>query len=343
VPSAPFVVPPLLLAALLLISGAAKLRDPADTRSVFTQLQLPAFLNRIKAAELLPFGELLLAGALLLLPGVWYLLATTVAFALFVVYLVVVVRALGFGYALTCGCFGKLGLGWITRQTAIRNAILVAVALIAWLDGWRRDGVVSRVAHLGDGWLWLTATLLAMLTTAFVVREGKPPPYVPPPPGNDYQALPVPYTLVDGPGGPRTLWQLTDEAARMLVFWNPIDADTAVVADRLPEWQRALAPVRVHLVARSEWSQAVAVRPDLADDLLGDPEGQTRQWLRAGMPGAVILGTDRLLAGGPAQGLEEIEELVEAAAEEVRASSVTPDGVLPSSADAVPDPVDQPQ
>ena len=330
VPSAPFVVPPLLLAALLLISAVAKIRDPGDTASVFSKLRLPRFLTTVRAPLLLPYGELAVAAMLLLLPGVWYLLAATLTLVLFAVYLVVVVRALGFGYSLLCGCFGQLGLGWITRQTAIRNGILLAIALVAWVDAWRRDGVLSRLQDLGDGWLWLAAVLLAMVTTAFVVREGKMPRYLPAPDEeNAYLAVPIPYAVLDGPEGPHTVWQLTDEAARLLVFWNPVDEETAGIADRLPVWQQMLDPVRVHLVTRSEWKQAVAVRPDLADHLLGDPDGHTRGRFSAAMPGAVLLGADRLLAGGPADGLAEIEELVEAAAEQLGAVAAAPVDQMP--------------
>jgi hypothetical protein len=60
----------------------------------------------------------------------------------------------------------------------------------------------------------------------------------------------------------------------------------------------------------------------VADRLLGDPDGDTALRLRVfSRPGAVLLGTDRLLAGGPVTGLAEIEELVDAAAEELRAAS----------------------
>ena len=61
-----------------------------------------------------------------------------------------------------------------------------------------------------------------------------------------------------------------------------------------------------------------------AEDLLGDPENEARSRLGLrSVPGAVLLGTDGLLAGGPATGLEEIEELVDAAAEEIEASMAT--------------------
>jgi hypothetical protein len=336
VPSAPFVVPPLLLVVILAISAVAKIRVPRDTASVFHKLRLPAFLSTVGAPRLLPYGELVVAAMLVLLPGGWYVVATTLALVLFAVYLVVVVRARGFGFPLLCGCFGKLGLGWITRQTVVRNAVLLAVAAIAWVDSWRGDGVLERLRGLGsDGW-WLAGVALAIVTTAFVVRDSKLPPFVPPEPGDDeYLPVATSYSVLDGPEGPRSVWQLSDAAARLLVFW---DADTddevgATLAERLPTWQEQLAPVRVHLVSPSEWAPAAARLPDLAEHLLGDPEGEAIARLGVpGTPGAVLLGTDRYLAGGPVVGLAEIEELVSAAAEEIRtAGAAEPDGATAQS------------
>ena len=326
VPSAPFVVPPLLLIAVLVVSGVAKLRVPADTASVFDKLRLPAFLDTLQAPRLLPYGELALAAMLLLLPDGWYVVATTLSLLLFSVYLVVVVRALGFGYPITCGCFGKLGLGWITRQTAVRNAVLLGVAAIAWVDSWRGEGVLQRLTDLGTDVWWLAGVVLAVVTTALVVRESKMPPLVSQP-TDEYVTRPIPYLVIDGPEGPGSLWRLSDTAARLLVFWDPTAEATAELPEILPEWRRQLAPVRIHLVTQSEWAQAADVRPDLAGDLLGDPEGEARKRLGVWtMPGAVILGTDRLLAGGPAEGIEEIEELVAAAAEELQAAAAVETG-----------------
>ena len=326
-PSTPFVVPPLLLIAVLAISGVAKLRVPDDTASVFRKLEVPDFLQRMQAPRLLPFGELVLAAMLFFLPSAWYAVATTLALSLFALYLVVVVRALGFGYPVLCGCFGRLGLGWITRQTVVRNSVLLAVAAVAWVDSWRGDAVLPRLADAGsDGWWWLAAAGLAILTTALVVRPGRMPSGLPAPENDEYVARPVPYLVVDGPQGPGSLWRLSDEAARLLVFWDPTAEATATLPDRLPEWRRMLAPVQVHLVTQSEWAQAAAVVPHLSADLLGDPGGEGRKRLGLWtMPGAVLIGTDRLLAGGPATGVEEIEELVEAAAEELHADAVEPD------------------
>jgi hypothetical protein len=90
VPSAPFVVPPLLLVAVLAVSAVAKLRDPRDTRSVFDQLRIPRFLTRLRAPLLLPYGELVVAAGLMVLPGGWYVVAATLALLLFTGYVVVV-------------------------------------------------------------------------------------------------------------------------------------------------------------------------------------------------------------------------------------------------------------
>jgi hypothetical protein len=323
VPSAPFVVPPLLLIAVLLISAVAKLRDPRDTWSVFDKLELPRFLTTLRAPVLLPYGELAVAAALLLLPGGWYVVAASVTLLLFLAYVVVVARALTFGYPLLCGCFGQLGLGWITRQTLVRNLVLLAVAVMTFADSWRGDGVMQRLTGLGEDWWWLAGVLLAIVTTALVVREGKPPAYVPEEELSDtYVARPIPYGVLDGPGGPGSVWSLSDTAARLLVFGELTGQAGAELIDRLPLWVDQLAPVEVHLVAPGEWAELAVRHPEVADRLLGDPDGDTALRLRVfSHPGAVLLGTDRLLAGGPVQGVAAIDDLVEAAAEELRTAT----------------------
>jgi hypothetical protein len=327
VPSAPFVVPPLLLIAILLFSAVAKIRDPADTSAVFAKLDLPGFLVRFKAPALLPYGELAVAAMLLVLPDRWYVLAATLTLLLFLAYFAVVARALTFPYPVLCGCFGQLGLGWITRQTLIRNAVLLAIAAVTWVDSWRGDGVLPRLRDLGEGWWWLAGVAVAIVTTALVAREGKPPRYVSPQELSEtYIATPIPYGVLDGPDGVGSVWQLSDAAARLLVFYDPAEADADEVLERVRGWQGRLAPVQVHLVGPGEWSDLSAQHPEVADRLLGDPDGQTRLRLRVfDLPGAVLLGTDRHLAGGPSLGLAEIEELVEAAADEIRASIEHPD------------------
>jgi hypothetical protein len=323
VPSAPYVVPPLLLIAILLISAVAKIRDPGDTASVFDKLRLPSVLSTFRAPMLLPYGELAVAAALLFLPDGWYVVAASAALLLFLAYVVVVARALTFGYPLLCGCFGQLGLGWITRQTLVRNAVLLAVAMVTFTDSWRGEGVWQRLTGLGDDWWWLAGVLVAIVTTTLVVGEGKPPAYVPHQELSDaYVAAPIPYAVLDGPGGPGSVWSLADTAARLLVFGELTGQAGAELIGRLQRWGELLAPVEVHLVGSGEWAELASRHPEIADRLLGDPDGDTALRLRIfGQPGAVLLGTDRLLAGGPVTGIADIDDLVEAAAEQIEAAT----------------------
>jgi hypothetical protein len=329
VPSAPFVVPPLLLVVLLCISAVAKIRHPDDTASVFRQLELPEFLLRFRAPRLLPYGELVVAALLLTAPNGWYVVAAALALLLFLAFLLVVVRGLRLPGEIRCGCFGELGLGLITPQTVVRNAVLVAVATITFLDSFRGDGVLQRLTSFGDGWWWLAAVGVAMVATAFVAPSEREVPYLVTPgaslpaqePGG-YVAPQTPYVVLDSAEGLVSVWTLTDVAARLLIFCDPSSPDAAPLLDRLPGWSQALSPVVVHVVGGWDWARLGSRHPELAEWLMGDPVNEVRQ--RLGIKtttGAVLLGTDRFLAGGPVEGADEVEELVEAVVEQIRAAA----------------------
>jgi hypothetical protein len=315
VPSAPYVIPPLLLIATLLVSAVAKIRDPRDTSSVFLQLGLPRVLLRLRAPRLLPYGELVAAAALLLAPDHWYVLAAGATLLLFVAYFLVILRAVRLPYPVSCSCFGRLGLGEVTGRTLVRNGVLLALAVVTWADSWRGDGVAQRLGDLPGAVRWLAGLALAAVTVAFVVRVRRQPS----PPEDDaddaddaaYRPVPFPDGMLLGRDGPLAVWQLTDARARLLVFCDP-EQDGDLV-ERGSSWAAQLAPVRVHLVTERE----VAADGDL---ILCDPGSELRRRLGVASPGAVLLGTDRMLAGGPVAGADDIADLVEAVADELGAA-----------------------
>jgi hypothetical protein len=310
VPSAPYVVPPLLLIATLLASAVAKVRDPRDTSSVFLQLGLPRVLLRLRAPRLLPYGELALAAFLLLAPDSWYVAAASTTLLLFVAYFLVILRAVRLPYPVSCSCFGRLGLGEVTRWTLVRNGVLLALALVTWADSWRGDGVGQRLGDLGGVAWWLTGLALAAVAVAFVVRLERPTAPEAPDPAA-YRPVPFPDGVLHGPDGPVPVWQLSDARARFLVFCDPVrDPD---LADLATSWAALLAPVQVHVVT----DQQPVGDGDVGDRVLRDPGGELRQRLGVAAPGAVLLGTDRMLAGGPVAGTDEISDLVEAVAAEL--------------------------
>jgi hypothetical protein len=333
VPSTPFVVPPLLLIVLLLLSALAKVRHPSETRSVFRQLQLPDRFIELRLPLLLPYAELVLAAGLLLLPGGWYIVPATLAVPVFGAYVVVIWRALRFPYDVKCGCFGRLGLGEVTTLTLARNLVLLGVALITFADSWRRDGVLQRLRVLGDGWWWLAGVALAVVVTFLVAYGGKPEVYlpnagvrIPAKTERGYVAYPTPYVVFDGPDGLVSAWQLTDVAARMLVFAEPDDRGAERLLGQVRDWAERLRPVQLHVVGGRQWPLLATTHPELADLLLGDPDRAVQARFEIETRGAVLLGMDRFLAGGPANGDRDVERLVEAAIEELRESGVHPDG-----------------
>ncbi|MGA4507748.1 MauE/DoxX family redox-associated membrane protein [Propionibacteriaceae bacterium G1746] len=337
---------PLVIAAVLALSAAAKLRSPQPARDSFTSLRLPRWLTNSAAPAMLPWGELVLAVALLVLPGWWGVAAAVAALVLMLVYLVVIVRALGFDEPVECGCFGELGLGEVDRRTAWRNVLLVAFSAAALVTA-VTDGraVVVRWWQAGaDSWGWLLVAICVVALVVLVIGDGRQlrtaaaqvqgadtgdgEPL-------DYLRTPIPFAeALDAEGHPVHLRALAAQRAQLLIFLSTTCASCLRITEQLPEWVGVLEPF-------------VQVRPVFGGksnpDELGDP-GQTlaplvptaifdqpgvlaRTFQMPWMPSAVLLGADGMLAGGPANGEAEVVELVESVAEqisEVRASVANP-------------------
>ncbi len=226
---------------------------------------------------------------------------------------------------MTCGCFGELGLGEVTRRTLVRNLLLV---LLAGLAAWSATAGTSVAARLlaanGGTWAWLALVVLcgATLVATFGGTKGVP---APPDAGLDYERQPLPFaTLADEYGGTRTLHELTTDGAVLLLFLSPGCGSCRPIIERLPEWSAGLGPVGVRAVVAQSLDSAVAAAPELAGRVLRDEQGVTARIFRVGTPGAVLLGGDGLLAGGPVQGAEVLEFYEDIRAELVEAGAVEP-------------------
>ena len=167
---------PLTLAAVLVLSGLAKLPDPTSTRSMMTLLGLPRAVATTSVARLLPWAELTVA-ALLLTPWRWtFALGALGAALLFLVFWVLVARAMTFDPRPVCACFGKVGDHRITWRTVARNTILLALALmtvvLALLGG---TGTGLLAAFDSGDWAWLllavTATVFSWITGVVLVAS----------------------------------------------------------------------------------------------------------------------------------------------------------------------------
>lgn len=332
---APLLLPPLLAAILLVVSGVAKVRHPEETRSAFGQLRMPRALTDSPAPALLPWAEIALAVALLVTPAPFALVVSVLTLALFVTYLVVIVRALGFGYPVTCSCFGRLGLGEVTRRTALRNVLLVLVAALGVWSATADSSVAARLLNASaQTWVWLG--LVALTVTVVVVTFGgaKGDPLTREPvtgategdndEGADYERQPIPFAVLETEDGQTvTMHELTSSGAVLLLFLSPSCGSCLPVIERLPEWAAGLGPVSVRAVVWSPLDEAVAAQPHLAGRVLRDRDAITARIFRVGTPGAVLLGADGALAGGPVQGAEVLDFYEDVRAELVGAGVVT--------------------
>ena len=148
-----------------------------------------------------------------------------------------------------------------------------------------------------------------MLTRRSSSREGKLPP---PPPRRSRAgrrrtlARPIPYGVLDGPDGPGSPGGSPTPPRRLLVFWDPTDREAAATRrdPACPAWQRVLlAGAASHLVDARSGRRPSYLRPESGRGPPRRPRTEETR-LRLGvspMPGAVLLGTDRLLAGGPVE------------------------------------------
>lgn len=329
------VLAPLVLAAVLVLSGLAKMRDTTSTHSVLRLLRLPAPLTQRWVARALPWGELAVA-ALLLTPW-WpaYALGAAAALGLFVAFWVVVARAMTFDPRPTCGCFGRIGDHRINARTLWRNTLLVALALVAGWIALRRVAATSLVTDFaGNDWLWL---LLAVATATVAVlilgtsgmpspsrratrRQAGGPPHEHAGAGQgaedaqeelDYVRRPVPRGILIGRDGQAVELQTLPRArAQLLILVNCWCGPTHAALDRLPAWREQLPELDVQMVfGPRPFDEGAA--PSGVPGIWWDPGHRVYEALEVGAsPGAVLLGADGLTAGGPVNGIEEIEAFV---------------------------------
>ena len=316
---------PLVLALVLILSGGAKLRSPRAAADSFISLRLPARLANSVAPRLLPHAELLLAVALLVLPGVAGILAAAVTAVLMLVYLVVIIRALGFDEPVECHCFGELGLGDVDRRTAVRNGLLVAFAAAALAAAIIDErSPVHRWWQAGPthwGWLLISAALVA-LVVLILGRTAQTQAAQTPSSADqellDYQRQPTPFAeLITADGQTVRVRELARQQAQLLLFVNAHCGPCLRVTERIDEWRQALGPaVAVQPIYASTGPEALNQSDPrvaaVATTALYDPERHLAILLEAhGSPSAVLLGADDLLAGGPVHGESDVVAFVE--------------------------------
>ncbi len=309
------VLAPLACAAVLLLSGVAKLRDAEGTRSSFAAMRVPAWLNRPSLVLATPVAEIVLGVLLLITWDLALALVGAVVTALFSAYWLLVLRVLRSGDDVDCGCFGAVGDDKVSATTLVRNSLLVVLAAAAAAFGGAGSGVVRvlRDPSAELAW-WLSMTVAVVATAVLVVRRGElasePADDAEP---LDYERTPIPFAVLqDANGDIKTLVQLASARPQLLVFLSSSCSTCHDVARLMPSWTDRLAPVQVQAVYTDRLDKLPeGARPDGVAMWHDLGMGATGAFATGGRPAAVLLGADGQLAGGPVNGKTSVLEFVE--------------------------------
>lgn len=321
-PSA-LLLPVLTCAAVLLVSGVAKLRAPDSVDAAFTSLQVPSALDTPLVRRLSPWVEVALGAWLLLATGPALVVVAVLTLALFVAYLVLVARAVRRPEPVDCGCFGALGDSRVTRVTVWRNAALVLSAALAVVAGLRGVGLIGAVVD-GSVLPWVACSALAAAVAVLVAYRAPDAAVAASPDalaldeGGDYARQQTPKAAVlDQEGRLLLLSHETGVSAHLLVFLSPGCGPCGRIGPDLAGWAADLDPVRVRAVVSSQ-PEIIEALPYLQGLAWYDPFGITRAAFGVSTPAAVLLGTDGMLAGGPVQGEADIRDFVAEVTEHLR-------------------------
>jgi Methylamine utilisation protein MauE len=328
-PSA-LLLPVLTCAAVLLASGVAKLLAPESVDRAFTSLQVPTALDTAFVRRLSPWVEVALGAWLLLATGPALAVVAVLTLALFVVYLVLVARAVRRPEPVDCRCFGALGDSRVTPVTVWRNIALVLSAGLAVVAGLRGVGLIGAVVD-GDALPWIACSALSAAVAVLVAYRAPTPattaaggPPVDEEGGTERRSTPT-AAVLDQDGRLHLLADEVSSSAHLLVFLSPGCGPCGRIGPDLAGWAAELAPVRLRVVVASQ-PEVVEALPYLEGLAWYDPFGITRAAFGVSTPAAVLLGTDGMLAGGPVQGEDDIRAFV-AEVSEHRREALDPEGV----------------
>ncbi|WP_374457449.1 MauE/DoxX family redox-associated membrane protein [Nocardioides sp.] len=308
----------LVLAGVLAVSAVAKLRDPVAFEDAFVSLRVPPVVPKRAARRALPWFEGVLAVLLLVAPsgpliGVAGLVAVTMT-----AYTWLIARAFTFDTPVDCACFGALGGHTVGRVTLARNVLLLALSVVAvWIaaGGGSAPEAIADLDH-GDWWT-LAAAAAAVVIAVTIVGRSDDGEHVGAP-ELDYERQPIPYGVLTLPDGTSTtLAELASTQARLLVVLNAHCGACVRTAEKLDGWAEQLEPTVGIVAVHPETGLALPHQKVLATV---EPEHNVRRIFSVGAPGAVLLGADGLMAGGPVAGAGDVERFVEEILDELDVS-----------------------
>ncbi len=331
----------LLLATVFAAAALGKLGRRAETEATIDAFGVPVTVRRPLALAL-PAIELAIAAALL--PAASAPFAGVAALVLLLAFSAAVGRVLLRGEDVDCNCFGSLGPSRITRLTLARNLALLVPAAVVAGAGWVDSGP-SAVAWVGDldsaaaacvlGGAGLAVAVLAiafcwqlmrqngrLLARLDALESGTPAGR-----GVVGRGEPMPaFQMPDLSGRPVGLADLlAEDRDLLLVFTDPACHACHQLLPEIGRRQRDPGDgPRVVVLSRgdAEANAAEASEHGLGLVLLEQEFELANAVGIAGMPGAVLVDREGLVASDAAVGATRVEELLAATAPQARADGL---------------------
>src|SRR6266403_574106 len=327
----------LLLCAVFLVAGLAKLADLAGSRQAMRGFGVPDKLADFLGL-LLPLAEIAVAVTLVVPLTAWW--AAVAALALLLIFVAGIGYNLAQGRTPDCHCFGQLHSSPAGWSTLIRNLVLAGVAglvvgfgrntsgpgVMEWLgtltitQGFELlGGALVLVLLIGEGWLLLQMMTqqgrLLLRIEALETRLGQAPPQPGAPAAGLAVGSPAPAFNLPGVHGET----MTLEALRslgkplVLLFTDPGCGPCTALLPEIGKWQRDhAAKLQVALLGRgtAEVNRAKVTEPGVTDVLLQKDREVAQAYQAHGTPSAVVVRQDGTIGSPVAQGADAIRALI---------------------------------
>lgn len=334
----------LVLAAVFLVAGIAKLADLAGSRQAMRDFGVPSKLAT-PLGTLLPLAELVVAVALLFPATAWW--GAVGALVLLLMFVGGIGYNLARGRQPECHCFGQLHSAPAGWPTLIRNLVLAAVAgvvvifggstpelsVVDWLAPLSMSqrfevlaGIVVLLLLMAGGWLLLQVLsqqgrLLLRIEAleAQLAASGMAPQSVANGQAASMAGLPVGspapgFTLSTLAGETMTLAALHGLGKPMLLlFSDPGCGPCNALLPEVGRWQREHASkLVVALVSRGtvEANRPKVAEYGLTHVLLQHDREVAQAYQAAGTPSAVLIRRDGTIGSPLAQGADAIHALI---------------------------------
>jgi peroxiredoxin/uncharacterized membrane protein YphA (DoxX/SURF4 family) len=329
----------LLLCAVFLVAGLAKLADLPGSRQAMRDFGVPNKLADFFGL-LLPVAELAVALAFVLPLTAWW--GAIGALALLLIFVAGIGYNLAHGRTPDCHCFGQLHSAPAGWSTLIRNLVLAAIAglviglgrgsagpgameLLAQTSVTQRleflVGALLLILLIGEGWLLMQMMTqqgrLLLRIEALETRLGQAPPQ----PGARAAGLAVgsPAPAFNLPGVHGETMTLEALRARgkpvVLFFTDPGCGPCTALLPEIGQWQRDHATkMVVALVSRGtvEANRAKVTEPGVTHVLLQKDREVAQAYQAHGTPSAVVVRQDGTIGSSLAQGADMVRALIAA-------------------------------